>query len=210
LKRLIFGIIIIILCVGALGSSLAYFTDVESSTNNTFTMGEVYEPPSPEPNRYYLTNPDNNGGIVIIPAGATVLFISDHSALEEVVYPAGDWAVVMKTDSDWSAFCGVIIEESNYPGGNLTANSDTPVIMTLSVNNPAIDVQAGNYLGIRITNNDVIDHSCIVDGNSYVSAPTGVPIPSVPEMPAGFLLAAGLTGLGAFIYFRKKPAVSRG
>jgi spore coat-associated protein N len=41
LKKLLISLIAVIVCAGMVGSTLAYFTDVETSTGNTFTAGTL-------------------------------------------------------------------------------------------------------------------------------------------------------------------------
>ena len=40
-KKLLFSLMAVALCSGMVGSSFAYFTDVETSTGNTFTAGTL-------------------------------------------------------------------------------------------------------------------------------------------------------------------------
>lgn len=41
MKKLLFSLMAVVVCVGIVGSSLAYFTDVETSTGNTITAGTL-------------------------------------------------------------------------------------------------------------------------------------------------------------------------
>jgi predicted ribosomally synthesized peptide with SipW-like signal peptide len=41
MKKIILGLIASVLCIGMVGSAFAYFTDVETSTGNTFTVGTL-------------------------------------------------------------------------------------------------------------------------------------------------------------------------
>jgi hypothetical protein len=185
---------------------MAYFTDVKDSTNNTFTVSQLFVPPSQVPDQYFIVDPNNSTGIVIIPAGQTVLFLSDRAAETPVTFPEGEWSVIIKTDSDWSGYCSLAIEECTPPGGNLVANSESAFSMSLTTYCQSFTVRYGYYIGIRITNQDVIDHSCFVDGGSYIRAPQGEPSNPVPEVPAGMLFGIGLAGLSGFILIKKKQA----
>jgi predicted ribosomally synthesized peptide with SipW-like signal peptide len=203
LKKILFSLLVIMVCAGMITSALAYFTDVESSIDNTITVNGIYTPPPLEPGRYYLTNPDSAYGMITIPAGETVLFPVHQSAQTDVVFPEGDWDVVIKTDSDWSGHCSLFIEECTPPGGNLLTNNQADFLMMLSTHSLSFTVRNSYYLGILITNNDILDHTCYVDGGSYLVAPEGSPNYPVPEISSGLLLGLGLAGLAGFIFLKK-------
>jgi predicted ribosomally synthesized peptide with SipW-like signal peptide len=42
MKKLLFAIMAIVLCVGLIGGAFAYFTDTQTSSGNTFTAGSTY------------------------------------------------------------------------------------------------------------------------------------------------------------------------
>jgi predicted ribosomally synthesized peptide with SipW-like signal peptide len=203
LKRILFSLLVIFLCAGMISSVMAYFTDVESSIGNTFTVNEIYTPPPLEPGRYYLTNPDSVYGMITIPAGETILFLTHESAQTDVSFPEGDWDVIIKTDSDWSDLCTIVIEESSPPGGTLVTNNQAAFLMMLNTHCEPFTVHTGYYIGILITNRDVMAHTCYVDGGSYLKAPEGSPNYPVPELSSGILLGLALAGLAGFVCLKK-------
>ena len=207
LKKILFSLILIMLAVGMVGSTLSYLTDVESSVGNTFTAAEVFPHPTSGPILYYLYNPNSSNGMMTIPAGMTVSFATEQSAQNDVTFPEGDWTVVIKTDSEWSDHCVIIVREYAPPGGIIANNNGPAYLMTFSIHSPSFTVHNGNYLGVTISNYDNIAHTCYLDSGSYLTVPPVSPVYPTPEMPAGMLLGLGLAGLGGFIFLRRIQAV---
>lgn len=65
MKKLLFGVIAIVVCVGLIGSAFAQFTDIETSTDNTFTAGtlNLLIDDNPTGTANWVSNPDFSSAI---------------------------------------------------------------------------------------------------------------------------------------------------
>ena len=119
MKKLLFSLVAVVLCIGMVGSSLAYFTDVETSTGNTFTAGtldlEIKDDstldPDPWGNGVDKTWVMDN----MIPGVSTV---TNYIVLRNVGSIAEDHVEI--------SFSNTIDEETDPPGTNAVESDNNP------------------------------------------------------------------------------------
>jgi hypothetical protein len=148
-------------------------------------------------------------------------WVSDQKTQVDLTFPSGVWMLQMRTDSDWGiqgSQCKMEVGEWNGTAFNSltpapqnitsTYNADTKYLVIRLNQSASITMLKNNYMAIKITNVDIDSH-IIHTGegiyNSFLRSPeTGSNFVVLPEIPAGFLLGIGLTGLIGLIYIKRK------
>lgn len=149
---------------------------------------------------------------VSIEKGATVTWLSDQAAINDVAFSSGTWTVKLVT-GDWGTDkCLVQIGDYDTTGDTFTAFNTTPAIglynggiITITINTGGT-VYQGDYLALSIKNGSGASQTIITEGNSYLTPPIGSPDYPMPEMASGILLGGGLIGLVGYMAIRKKKS----
>ena len=176
--------------------------------SNTATVKIIIASNSPHHNLNLI--PQNG---LVQANGGQLLLRSDSSVSGSLSFQPGNWIIYLTSGEDWNNKCSIEIGSWNAANGFVAFTNTKQIdpyisgqeILTLNSPNE-LSLTNGNYLAVRITNNDGTDHQVITGGSSYLTAPEGTAPAPVPEMAAGVLLALGLAGLGAFILIRRQKA----
>jgi Leucine-rich repeat (LRR) protein len=138
-----------------------------------------------------------------VPADQTVAFYDgtwklhlDTGSLEGLSFIAGSF-----TDDPWSS--PVDNFHSFSPVGAYYQDGDY-----ICIHLATDDIQAGDYLALKITNDGSSRNVNCNEGASYLKSPDSNPAFSVPELSAGLLLVLGLAGLGGWLITRRRKAGS--
>jgi hypothetical protein len=176
----------------------------------------------------YMSTTGSPTGEVIIPAGATKMWISDKIALADVTFPNDAWVIRFGTDKDWGA--GQFLVKIGYWNGTIFTELPmvgTPVFYTnhyemqfQAVPAAGQTIPVNTYLALTITNkvgpnvfttaaHPIYTGKWLPDttGSQYFSclvSPQSDPGYPLPELGAGILLGAGVLGLGGFMIARRR------
>ena len=122
-KKLLFSLMAVALCSGMVGSSFAYFTDVETSTGNTFTAGtlglEIKDDSTWDPDPWG-DGVDQTWKMDLMEPG--VSFVTNYVAMREVGSIPGDHIEI--------SFSSTIDEQTDPPGFNPVETDSNPVSET--------------------------------------------------------------------------------
>ena len=170
------------------------------------------------------TSPGNDGqtGNVTIGAGNSTIWLADQAAVCDVTFPGGNdsWIIRICTDEDWGTqgnLCEAKVGSWNTTSGWEEIPTTTQGTMTwdsgqniltvqLQANNATIS--QGDYLALKITNNDYDSDSHLVktEGCSWLTSPCGDPGYPVAEVVSGILVGLGLVGLAGYAGWKRRKA----
>jgi hypothetical protein len=159
-------------------------------------------------NQYYIYGMTDSSGIVNIPAGGNIILLNDQPAQTDVAFPDDPWKVVIASDSDWSDKCDITIGGYTSDTGGYKAGGTVGTLMTFDISPGPFTVKNRQFLGMTITNNDEQDHTCYVNGNSYIIAPPESPPYPVPELSTGILFGLGIVAIGTVINMKKNRVIA--
>jgi hypothetical protein len=161
---------------------------------------------------------DGQTGSVNIGAGNGALWLADEAAICDVTFPSGSWVAEIKTDSDW----GIDGEKCEVSVGGWDADTGWYEIPTITATKVTWDagfnilivlletdsgtVFQGDYLALKVSNDDSSAHDVYTTGSSSLRSPDTDPGYPVPELAAGILLGLGLAGLAGYRWLRKSKS----
>jgi hypothetical protein len=162
--------------------------------------------------------PGDNGqtGSVNVASGSSIVWLADEAAIVDVTFPKGQWVAEVHTDIDWGTegdMCDVSVGGWNMTTGwyeiptitvaKLTWDSDFNILVIMFESQPST-IPMGDYLALKITNNDAVAHPVYTSGSSSMRSPNTDPGYPVPELAAGILLGLGLIGLAGYRSLRRR------
>ena len=162
--------------------------------------------------------PGDNGqtGNVTVAAGSSEIWLADQAAVCNVTFSGGLWIITICTDSDWGEqgdMCEANVGGWNTVSGWYNIDTSTAYKGYLGDNIVQIQLQAdpatilqGDYLALKIQNNNTKDHKVITNGCSFLSSPCGDPGYPVVEIVSGVLAGLGLVGLAGYAGWRRRKA----
>jgi hypothetical protein len=152
-------------------------------------------------------------------------WVSNQKTLVDLTFPSGVWVLQLRTDSDWGnqgSQCKIEIGEWDGAFHSLTPspqnitssyNTSTKYLVIMLTQSASITMRQNTYMTLKITNLDVDSHIVRTgEGvfNSYLRSPeTGSNFVVLPEIPTGFLLGIGLTGLVGLVYIKRKTWIKK-
>ncbi|MHC1567286.1 MAG: hypothetical protein ACXQTD_06150 [Candidatus Syntropharchaeia archaeon] len=117
----------------------------------------------------------------------------------------------MKTDSDWSSNCVAKIGGWNTNTGwyeisttNILSYCYDNNILKIEFQTDPATIPQGDYLALKITNNDGSGHVIYTDGNPSVRSPSSDPGYPLSELPTLTLTGMGLIGLVGLLGMRMR------
>ena len=150
-------------------------------------------------------------GNVTISAGEEHIWLAENSALCNVSFTGGLWIIELKTDLDWTDNCGVNVGGWDTTTGWYeisTTTSATVVwkehILKVELQKAPATIYEGDYLALKIRNEDGSMHDVYTDGHSSLRSPDTDPGYPVPELPTLVLTTAGLLALAGYQRIRRK------
>ena len=162
-------------------------------------------------------------GSVSIGAGSENIWLAEHNTTGDAIFPGGSWIIEIGTDSDWGTQgdkCEMIVggwdaDLSSHASHWYDILSTTAATVTWSGSGehhilkvelqagPAT-IDAGDYLALKIKNDDSSSHEIHTDGGSSVRSSDSDPGYPVPELATVALMGAGLLFLGGYVALRKR------
>ena len=165
--------------------------------------------------------PGDNGqtGNVTVANGTSVIWLADEAAVCNVTFPGGDsWIIKICTDSDWGKDgdkCETKIGGWNTTTGWYELPTSTQGTITWDGGQKILTVEfqannatiwQGDYLALKIKNNNDDVHTVYTEGCSYLQSPCGDPGYPVAEVISGILLGLGLVGLAGYTGWKRRKA----
>jgi hypothetical protein len=158
---------------------------------------------------------DGQTGSINIGPGISALWLADEAAVCDVTFPSGSWVVEVKTDSDWGTEgdnCEVSVggwdtdtgwyEIPTITATKITWDAGFNILVILLETNSGT-VYQGDYLALKVANEDSSSHEVYTTGSSSVRSPDTDPGYPLPELAAGILLGIGLVGLAGYRWLKK-------
>ncbi|HSW58356.1 MAG TPA: hypothetical protein VLH15_08145 [Dehalococcoidales bacterium] len=169
--------------------------------------------------------PNDNGqtGQVSLDAGASAIWLADQVAQANVTFTAGSWGLTLVTDSDWGTNGDkCLVEIGQWDGASFISEVSTTAqitytvsgltnIVKLNIQTAPVTIANGNWLALKITNNDIkthVVHTGDSKHNSNLLSPQTDPGYPLPEIATIILLGAGVLGLGGYILLRRRKAAT--
>jgi len=158
---------------------------------------------------------DGQTGSVNIEAGNSAIWLADQAAVCDVTFPSGSWVIEIRTDSDWGTGgdkCEVSVGGWDTTTGwydipTITVTTitwdDGQNILTILLQTTSATIYEGDYLALKIKNNDSDSHEVYTDGRSSLRSPDTDPGYPIPELATGILLGLGLVGLVGYLRLRR-------
>jgi hypothetical protein len=166
-------------------------------------------------------------GVYLYP-GQSAVWLADQAAVCDVTFSSGSWVAEIRTDSDWGIEgdkCDVSVGGWNENTGwyDIPAITVTRItwdcgfnILTIMLQTESATVYQGDYLALKITNNDYCDdgedcccyHVIYTQGRSSLRSPDSDPGYPVPEIATGLLLGLGLFALMGYLGIKKRKVTS--
>lgn len=160
---------------------------------------------------------DGQSGTVSIPAGGSRIWIADEAAAADVTFPGGDWVAYMCLSSGWAEKCSVevgvwdedTLSFSAFPVSDqrLTWDKDKKFI-EVKTQTDSETISEGQYLALKVINNDVAARSVQTNGCSSLISPCSDPGYPTPELATAISLGAGAAGLGLLAVLRRRKATA--
>jgi predicted ribosomally synthesized peptide with SipW-like signal peptide len=164
MKKLLFGIMAIVLCVGLIGGAFAYFTDTQASTNNVFSSGNI---------QLQMANSSgvfsHNNDVVI---GGGTNMAPGHEV--------GPFTVYFKNTGTVSGVVTAVVSyNTNIPGGN--AYAQKLVVSTVTADGQSTNVAP--YWAEQIVNTQNWSWQQGIDNGYIVASNTaGLAYPYLPTI----------------------------
>jgi hypothetical protein len=220
LKRLL-AILIVLTCLMIMVPSNMVLAAGNTGPQSWSFDNETLGTNTSEMERNWGVGDDGQSGQVEIPSGGNHVWVADQKAAENVTYPSGFWALVIRTTSAWGTKGDGCSFEIGYwdgsfhtltPSPNISHGGVSSLLNETLTQSGSITIPKGTWLAIMVKN--LTDGTRIVKtgedigrstrNNSYLRSPETDPGYPLPEVAAGVLLSLGLTGLAAFIIVRRK------
>ena len=162
---------------------------------------------------------DGQTGNVTIAANSSAVWLADQAAVCNVTFTGGDsWVIKICTDSDWG-FQGDKCE-TKIGGWNTTTGwydiptttqgtivwDDGQKILTVEFQANNATILQGDYLALKIKNNNDGVHTVYTKGCSYLQSPCSDPGYPVAEVVSGVLVGLGLLGLAGYAGWKRRKA----
>jgi hypothetical protein len=171
------------------------------------------------------SNTTFHGGDMIIYAGMDMVWVADQAAESDTTFSEGSWVLSLSTDNDWAPEStrtqSVEVEIGGYnPVSHsfyyYTTSTDASGwddwaknITDVEKQDGSVTINKGDYLVVRVTNNDDTQHTVYFNGGvSTLTSPVSDPGYACPEAVSGILLGAGLIGLVSYVALRRKKATA--
>jgi hypothetical protein len=158
--------------------------------------------------------------------GTDMVWIADAAAETDTSFTDGAWILTLQTDGNWAETSkdnpNLTVQIGGYhPADNSFYYFDTSVgtnayvhagkVIIVSLIEKSVEtVNSGDYLCVRVTNDDSAGEHMVyfAEGGSTLVSPVSDPGYACPELQSGILLGVGLVGLVTYIATRKKKTVA--
>jgi hypothetical protein len=149
--------------------------------------------------------PGEQSGTVTIAPGGEQIWLAVGAVLSDVTITGGIWLVKLHAQTDIQ-YGNLDARIGYYTGGFHEINTYQLLSVELHNNQLEIELQIdpatieeGNYLALKIMNNDSEEHIVSTDGKSWLKSPCSYPSLPLPELSGLILLGTGLVCLTAYL-----------
>ena len=155
MKKILFALMAVVLCVGLIGGAFAYFTDTQTSSNNVFAAGDVKLFLSNDGTNFYSTPP---GNVVI---GNTTSMAPGHDS--------GPYTVYFKNEGSIGGLVTAKVSYNNTTMGDAFAQMLIVDQAYSNLNGNALAANVAGYWAEQIVDKNAVSWVTAV-GNGWVVA----------------------------------------
>nr|QNO53220.1 hypothetical protein HNLOENAD_00020 [Methanosarcinales archaeon ANME-1 ERB6] len=149
-------------------------------------------------------------GNVTIPVGGSQIWLAGNDAECDVTFPSGAWVIETKTALDEGKCTIQVGRWDTSTGWNAIPTTTaatvtwTGHILKVELQTGSATIEGGDYLALKIENDDTAEHTVDTDGSSSLRSPDTDPGYPVPELPTIVLTSVGLLALAGYVEWRRK------